>query len=196
MTSKFSIKLIFFLALIYFTHTEDLDITTRFKSCDPQWGNEELWINFARPGKFNYTFCNDETDKVSFLDAKLMTLLADYANSKKITCGEFGECTPKAINDFIKIYNRSDELFDTLNLGALNHFDNTIDIQAYLKDNYILGSCRTFNDVYKCFLFTKSDDQTVYGIDNEGTDVSSKISELSKIVGWQYANSPKLLFLE
>jgi hypothetical protein len=47
----------------------------RFKTCDPEWGSDRLWIDYVDNRK-SFTFCQDEErrEEANFLNGKLMTL--------------------------------------------------------------------------------------------------------------------------
>lgn len=163
----------------------------RFKTCDPEWGDDKLWIDYVQMDR-EFTFCNDEErgEEANFLNGKLMTLLATGLNARNIICGEFGSCNPGKINKLIISLKFNQELFEnTLRIETLKKYEEKIDVKSFLDNNYILISSHKFVDRWKFFLVTEVYDEGIKGIDHEGNDIIlTSTSSLWGFAGWKVKN--------
>ena len=101
MTNIYKLKFLILGLLILNLCNTQITFTTKFKACSEEWGQDKLWLTRAYPKQFNYTFCNDEEDEVTYVNSKLITLLATYMSNLKRQCGYLQECTPGKINQII-----------------------------------------------------------------------------------------------
>lgn len=173
----------------------------RFVACDPKWGDELLYVSYLDP-TMQYTFCHDEEsgDTATYLNGKVMTVLADDLNARGVPCGRFGECTPKTLNKlFIENLENTERLENILKFKDFHKINNKTEILDYFNEDYIVVSSLARDNKGYFFLVTKYEDGFVYGIDHEGHDISADINYLwgflvSKITKEAARNSP-LAFL-
>lgn len=182
-------KLLFTLGLVCLTAimSTELSENPHFKSCDEEWGNDELWVNFAEPGRHSYTFCKDERlkDDAMFLNGRLMTLLADGLRMRGMNCGNLGPCTPGKVNKLIiDVGFRSDALQEALGLGDYDKYDK-IDLDEYLKQNYILFTAIKLEDSWRWFMPIAVDGERVHGVDSDGKDITTRWDLLDFYSGWR-----------
>jgi hypothetical protein len=195
--SKRILILLFITVLSTFTHCYEYP---RFKQCDPEWADNQLWINFAEPDRhFTYTFCHDEERKgeAMFINGKLMVNLANALFVRGISCGDLGICNPGKVNQLlIKLNFNGDELQRQLGLGDSHKIDNDINVKEYLDQNVILLSTALVNEKWAFFLVTGQEGENVLGIDQSGNDVKVNPKDTWGYLAWPVLKKTSEEFLQ
>ena len=162
-----------------------------YKTCDPQWGEDSLWVNSVKGT--NYTFCNDgeAEGQITYFNAKLLTLTADGLVARGIKCGE-EECTPGTLNHLLVTLGKQGAV-DALGLQSADGLSPEASIEDKL-DTYILINSKVIDNITHFYVIDSVDSNGINVFDHFGNALTVQKSEITQeYMGWVV---PSSLFLQ
>lgn len=150
-----------------------------YRTCDPEWGNDSLWVNKEKGT--NFTFCNDGEAPASatYFNAELITLTATgLSHHERLIDGE--EATPRNLNQLLSTLGKLPAI-QHLALDSADGLPASIDVEQYLADHILINS---YKDVYYVILGLDGSNGVRVADQNGNTFTIRRSEIVSEYMGW------------